>query len=119
MGAIVDLLPSPVDVERHKGAERKGQEDVRHSSDTEPTAGLAFKIMVDPFVGKLAYYRVYSGVIKAGMQIYNSTKKKKERISRILRMHSNSRTEIKEAYAGDIVALAGLKKPQPATPCVI
>lgn len=110
LDAIVDLLPSPVDVESIRGQNERGEEDVRHSSDTEPTAGLAFKIMVDPFVGKLAYYRVYSGVIKAGMQIYNSTKKKKERISRILRMHSNSRTEIKEAYAGDIVALVGLKE---------
>lgn len=106
---IVALLPSPLDIEAVKGMDERGNEIERHASFSEPLAGLAFKIMVDPFVGKLAFYRIYSGILKAGMQVYNSTKQKKERISRILRMHSNNRTEIDEASAGDIVALVGLK----------
>lgn len=109
LDAVVDLLPSPMDVESIKGINEKGKEEVRHSDDNVPLAGLAFKIVVDPFVGKLAYYRIYSGSIKSGMQVYNSTKQKKERISRIIRMHSNNRMELEEAFAGDIVALIGLK----------
>ena len=111
LDAVVDLLPSPLDVESIKGVNEKGKEEARHSSDDEPLSGLAFKVAVDPFVGKLVYFRVYSGSIKTGMQVYNSTRKQhKERISRILRMHSNHRMEIEEAYAGDIVALIGLKE---------
>ena len=110
LDAVVDLLPSPLDVESIKGVNEKGKEEARHSSDDEPLSGLAFKVAVDPFVGKLVYFRVYSGSIKTGMQVYNSTKQHKERISRILRMHSNHRMEIEEAYAGDIVALIGLKE---------
>ncbi len=106
---IVDLLPSPVDVPPVKGI-WKGKEVVRHSSDSEPLSALAFKIMADPFVGKLVFTRIYSGVLKTGTTITNSTKDKKERIGRILRMHANNRTEIEEAYAGDIIALVGMKE---------
>jgi elongation factor G len=106
---IVALLPSPLEIESIKGIDERGKETERHASFSEPLAGLAFKIMVDPFVGKLAFYRIYSGILRTGMQVYNSTKQRKERISRILRMHSNNRTEIDEASAGDIVALVGLK----------
>ena len=88
---------------------KTGEEVVRHSSDSEPFAGLAFKIMTDPFVGKLTFFRVYSGTISAGSYVYNSNKDKKERVGRLIRMHSNNRTEIEEAYAGDIVAIVGLK----------
>lgn len=109
LDSIVDLLPSPLDVEDIKGS-YNGKEIIRHSSDSEPMAGLAFKIMVDPFVGKLAFFRVYSGVVKVGTQVYNSTKEKKDRIGRILRMHANSRQDIEEAHAGDIVAIVGLKE---------
>lgn len=109
LDSIVDLLPSPVDVEDIKGS-YNGKDIIRHSSDSEPMAGLAFKIMVDPFVGKLAFFRVYSGVVKVGAQVYNSTKEKKDRVGRILRMHANSRQDIEEAHAGDIVAIVGLKE---------
>ena len=108
LDAVVDLLPSPVDVPHVQG-EWNGEHAERISGDDQPLAGLAFKIMVDPFVGKLAFYRVYSGVIRTGMTVLNSVKGKRERIGRILRMHANSRKEIEEAYAGDIVALVGLK----------
>lgn len=111
LDAIVDFLPSPLDVESIKGTSIDGKkEEVRPNSDKAPLAGLAFKIMADPFVGKLAFYRIYSGVLKTGSYVFNSTKDKKERIGRILRMHANSRSEIQEAYAGDIVALVGLKE---------
>ncbi len=110
LDAVIDLLPSPIEVEAIKGKNQKGVEESRKSSDDEPLAGLAFKIVADSFVGKLAYYRIYSGCLKSGMQVYNSTKQKKERVSRIIRMHSNNRTELQEAYAGDIVALIGLKE---------
>ena len=109
LDSIVDLLPSPLDVPAVKGT-YDGKELERHSSDAEPFSGLAFKIMADPFVGKLAFFRVYSGVLRSGATVFNSTKGKRERIGRILRMHANSRTEIEEAYAGDIVALVGLKE---------
>ena len=108
LDAIVDYLPSPVDV-AHVEGEWKEKKEVRESKDNAPLAGLAFKIMVDPFVGKLAFYRIYSGVIKTGTMVFNAIKGKKERIGRILRMHANSREELEEAYAGDIVALVGLK----------
>lgn len=109
LDAIVDLLPAPTDVPAIK-AEYHGREEIRHPADNEALSGLVFKIMVDPFVGKLAFYRVYSGVIRTGMTVYNSVKEKRERIGRILRMHANSRKEIDEACAGDIVALVGLKE---------
>ena len=108
LDAVVDLLPSPLDVPHVEG-EWEGKHVERISGDDQPLAGLAFKIMVDPFVGKLAFYRVYSGVIRTGMTVFNSVKGKRERIGRILRMHANSRKEIEEAYAGDIIALVGLK----------
>ena len=109
LDAIVDLLPAPTDVPAIKG-EYRGKEELRYPADSEPLAGLVFKIMVDPFVGKLAFFRIYSGVIKTGMAVLNSVKDKKERIGRILRMHANSRKDIEEAGAGDIVALVGLKE---------
>lgn len=107
--SIVDFLPSPLDVPSITG-EYNGKEGViRHPSDSEPLSGLAFKIMADQYFGKLIFYRLYSGVIKTGTTIYNSTKDKKERVGRIVRMNANSRTDIDEAYAGDIVALVGMK----------
>ncbi len=110
LDAIVDYLPSPLDVPSVVGTKPRSDEEVtRESSDDEVFAGLAFKIMADPFVGKLAFFRVYSGVLKSGSYIYNSTKDRKERVGRLLRMHANSRQEIEEAHAGDIVAIVGLK----------
>lgn len=109
MDAIVDYLPSPLDVPSIKGTNPdNGAEEERHSSDDEPMAGLAFKIVADPF-GKLAFFRLYSGKLTSGSYVYNATKGKKERIGRIVRMHSNSRTEVDEVFAGDIVAIVGLK----------
>ena len=109
LDAVVDYLPSPLDVPQVTGTKPRSEETVeRQSSDTEPLAGLAFKIVADPY-GKLAFFRVYSGVLKSGSYVYNSTKDKKERIGRIVRMHANSRTDVEEAYAGDIVAIVGLK----------
>ena len=111
LDAVVDYLPSPLDLPPVEGSLPGSKEltEVRHSDDNEPLAGLAFKIAADPFVGKLAYYRVYSGVLQKGSYVYNSTKDKRERIGRLVRMHANSRTEIDEAHAGDIVAIVGLK----------
>lgn len=110
LDAIVDYAPSPLDVPAIKGMlPNTGEEVVRKSSDDEPFSALAFKIMSDPYVGKLAFFRVYSGVLKSGSYVYNSTKGKKERIGRILQMHANHREEITEVYAGDIAAAVGLK----------
>ena len=110
LDAIVDYMPAPTDIEAIKGTNTKtGEEEVRESSDDAPFAGLAFKIMSDPFVGKLTFFRVYSGKITAGSYVYNTNKDKKERVGRLIRMHSNNRTEIEEAYAGDIIAIVGLK----------
>ncbi|MBO5215511.1 MAG: elongation factor G [Clostridia bacterium] len=110
LDAIIDYMPSPVDVPAIKGTLMDGvTEEVRESSDSEPFAGLAFKIMADPFVGKLAFFRCYSGTLSSGSYVLNSTKDKKERIGRILMMHANSRSEIEEIYAGDICAFVGLK----------
>lgn len=109
MDAIVDFLPCPLDVPSIKGTDPdSGEEVLRHPDDSEPMAGLAFKIVADPF-GRLAFFRLYSGKLTAGSYVYNSTKGKKERVGRIVRMHSNSRTEVDEVYAGDIVAIVGLK----------
>ena len=105
-----DYLPSPVDVPPVKGTSKnKGEEIERAASDDEPFAALAFKVMVDPFVGRLVFFRVYSGCIKSGSYVYNATKGKRERIGRILRMHANHREEIDEIYAGDIAAAVGFK----------
>ncbi len=110
LDAVVDFLPSPLDVPAIKGVLPDSEEPVeRHSSDEEPLAALAFKIMNDPFVGSLTFARIYSGVLESGSYVQNTVKGKRERIGRMLLMHANNREEIKEAYAGDIVALVGLK----------
>lgn len=109
LDAVIDYMPSPLDIPAIKGVLLDGEEAERHSSDEEPFAALAFKIMADPFVGKLAFFRVYSGVLKSGSYVINSTKNKKERIGRILQMHANTREEISEVYAGDIASAVGLK----------
>ncbi|MGE0750387.1 MAG: elongation factor G [Variibacter sp.] len=110
LDAVVDYLPSPVDVPAIKGVDEKGNEVVRKADDNEPMALLAFKIMDDPFVGTITFCRIYSGVLQSGTGVVNSTRERKERIGRMLLMHANNREDIKEAYAGDIVALAGLKE---------
>jgi elongation factor G len=110
LDAVVDYLPSPLDVPAIKGTDDKGNEVLRHADDKEPMALLAFKIMDDPFVGTITFCRIYSGVLQSGTGVINSTREKKERIGRMLLMHANNREDIKEAYAGDIVALAGLKE---------
>jgi elongation factor G len=110
LDAVVDYLPSPVDIPPTKGIDFKTEEEVeRRASDDEPLSVLAFKIMDDPFVGSLTFCRIYSGKLETGMGLLNSTRDKRERVGRMLLMHSNNREDIKEAYAGDIVALAGLK----------
>ncbi|MEG2413535.1 MAG: elongation factor G [Clostridia bacterium] len=111
LDAIVDYLPSPIDVPSIEGTVVGDKETklVRHSSDSEPFSGLAFKIAVDPFIGKLAFFRVYSGSIKAGSYVLNSTKGQRERVGRLVRMHSNTKVDIDEAFAGDIIAIVGLK----------
>ncbi len=109
LDAIVDYLPSPVDVDHVVGINKKGEEEVRETSDDAPFAGLAFKIVTDPFVGKIAFFRVYSGHLTSGSYVYNSTKGKRERVGRLLLMHANHREEIPEIYAGDICAIVGLK----------
>ena len=111
LDAIVDYLPSPLDIPPVKGTSKDGETEMeRKASDDEPFSALAFKIMVDPYVGKLAFFRVYSVVLKTGSYLYNSTKGKRERIARILRMHANHREEIEEVRAGDIAAAVGLKE---------
>jgi elongation factor G len=110
LDAVVDYLPSPLDVPPIKGIDSKGQEVVRRPDDREPLAALAFKIMDDPFVGTITFCRIYSGVLSSGTGVVNSTKERKERIGRMLLMHANNREDIKEAFAGDIVALASLKE---------
>ena len=109
--AIIDYLPSPIDVDHVVGTNPKtGKEEVRKTDDNEPFAGLAFKIVADPFVGKLAFFRVYSGTLSSGSYVYNSTKEKKERVGRLVLMHANHREEIEEIYSGDICAIVGLKE---------
>jgi len=110
LDAVVDYLPSPVDVPAVKGLDMKGNEVERKSSDDEPMSLLAFKIMDDPFVGTITFCRIYSGKLESGTGVINSTKDRKERVGRMLLMHANNREDIKEAFAGDIVALAGLKE---------
>ncbi len=109
LDAIVDYMPSPLDIPNIKGKTLDGKEEERITGDDQPFAGLAFKIMADPFVGKLAFFRCYSGTLDAGSYVLNSTKNKKERIGRILLMHANNRTEIEKVYSGDICAFVGLK----------
>mgnify|MGYP002795569183 FL=1 len=110
LDAVIDFLPSPVDVDHVKGINPKtGEEEERKTDDEEPFAGLAFKIATDPFVGRLAYFRAYSGVLESGSYVYNSTKGKRERVGRLVQMHANTRTEIPKVYSGDICAIVGLK----------
>ena len=110
LDAIVDYMPAPTDIPPIAGVNPdSGEEDHRPSSDSEPFSALAFKIMTDPYVGKLAFFRVYSGILEAGSYVFNSTKGKKERIGRILQMHANNRKEIEKVYSGDIAAAVGLK----------
>ena len=109
LDAVVDYLPSPLDVPSIKGTTLDGEPDVRHPSDDQPFSALAFKIATDPFVGKLSFFRVYSGTATAGSYVLNSSKDKKERFGRIVQMHSNARREIQEVYTGDIAAAVGLK----------
>ncbi|MGN0425728.1 MAG: elongation factor G [Acetatifactor sp.] len=109
LDAIVEFMPSPLDIPAIKGVDMEGNEIERHSSDDEPFAALAFKIMTDPFVGKLAYFRVYSGTMNSGSYVLNATKDKKERVGRILQMHANKRAELEKVYSGDIAAAVGFK----------
>jgi len=109
LDAVIDYLPAPTDIPSIKGVLPDGTEIERHADDNEPFAALAFKVMTDPFVGKLTYFRVYSGTLSSGSYVLNSTKNQRERIGRILQMHANHREEIKDVYAGDIAAAVGLK----------
>jgi len=109
LDAVIDYLPAPTDVEAIECTDKEGNDVLRHPSDSEPFTALAFKIMTDPFVGRLSFFRVYSGVLKSGSYVLNSTKDTKERIGRILQMHANQRKEITEVYAGEIAAAVGLK----------
>ena len=109
LDAIVDYMPSPLDIESIKGTDLDGKEIVRHPSDSEPFSALAFKVMTDPFVGRLTFFRVYSGHLSSGSYVLNATKNTKERIGRILQMHANHRQEISDVYTGDIAAAVGLK----------
>ena len=109
LDAIVEYMPSPLDIPPINGVDLEGNEVVRHSSDDEPFSALAFKIMTDPFVGKLAYFRVYSGTLNSGSYVLNATKDKKERVGRILQMHANKRMELEKVYSGDIAAAVGFK----------
>ena len=109
LDAIVEYMPAPTDIPAIKGVDLEGNEVERHSSDDEPFSALAFKIMTDPFVGKLAFFRVYSGVMNSGSYVLNATKDKKERVGRILQMHANKRAELEKVYSGDIAAAVGFK----------
>ena len=109
LDAVIDYLPAPTDIASIKGVDLDGNEIVRHPSDSEPFSALAFKVMTDPFVGKLTFFRVYSGHLSSGSYVLNSTKNVKERVGRILQMHANNRQEITDVYTGDIAAAVGLK----------
>ena len=109
LDAILEYMPAPTDIPPIKGVDLEGNEIVRHSSDEEPFSALAFKIMADPFVGKLAFFRVYSGTLNSGSYVLNATKDKKERVGRILQMHANKRQELDKVYSGDIAAAIGFK----------
>ena len=126
LDAVVDYMPAPTDIEAIECTDKNGNDVLRHPSDSEPFTALAFKIMTDPFVGRLSFFRVYSGVLKSGSYVLNSTKDSKERIGRILQMHANQRKEITEVYAGEIAAAVGLKNTTTAdtlcdekNPCVM
>ncbi len=109
LDSVIDFMPAPTDIPAIKGTDMEGNEVERHSSDEEPFSALAFKIMADPFVGKLAYFRVYSGTLNSGSYILNATKGKKERVGRIMQMHANKRQELDKVYSGDIAAAVGFK----------
>ncbi len=109
LDAVIEFMPSPLDIPSIKGVDMDGNEIERHSSDDEPFSALAFKIMTDPFVGKLAFFRVYSGTMNSGSYVLNATKGKKERVGRILQMHANKRQELEKVYSGDIAAAVGFK----------
>ncbi len=109
LDAVIEFMPSPLDIEAIKGVDMDGNDTVRNSSDEEPFSALVFKIMTDPFVGKLAYFRVYSGTVNSGSYVLNATKGKKERVGRILQMHANKREELDKVYSGDIAAAIGFK----------
>ncbi|MEL3962877.1 elongation factor G [Lysinibacillus endophyticus] len=109
LDAVIDYLPAPTDIPAIKGVNDSGEEVEKHASDDEPFAALAFKVMTDPYVGKLTFFRVYSGILESGSYVQNSTKGKRERVGRILQMHANSREEISKVFAGDIAAAVGLK----------
>src|SRR6185436_3712380 len=110
LDGVVDYLPSPVDLPPITGTTQDGSQEIqRRAEDNDAFSGLIFKIMSDPFVGQLAFFRVYSGVLKSGTYVFNSTKNSRERVGRLLKMHANKREEIKEVYAGDIAAAVGLK----------
>ena len=126
LNAVIDYLPAPTDIEAIECTDAKGNDVLRHPSDSEPFTALAFKIMTDPYVGRLSFFRVYSGVLKSGSYVLNSTKDSKERIGRILQMHANQRKEITEVFAGEIAAAVGLKNTTTAdtlcdekNPCVM
>ncbi len=120
LDAIVDYMPSPLDIPPIKGVNPKtDEEDERPADDNAPFSALAFKIMTDPYVGRLSFFRVYSGHLTTGSSVLNSTKNVKERIGRILQMHANHREDIEEVFSGDIEAAVGLKTPPPATPCAM
>ena len=109
LDAVIEYMPSPLDIPSIKGVDLEGNETERHSSDEEPFSALAFKIMADPFVGKLAFFRVYSGTMNSGSYVLNASKNKKERVGRILQMHANKRAELEKVYSGDIAAAVGFK----------
>jgi len=109
LDAVIDYMPAPTDIESIKGVDKNGNEIERHPSDSEPFSALAFKVMTDPFVGRLTFFRVYSGHLTSGSYVLNASKDKKERLGRILQMHANNRTEISEVYTGDIAAAVGFK----------
>ena len=109
LDAVIDYLPAPTDIESIKGTDKNGNDIVRHPSDSEPFSALAFKVMTDPYVGKLTFFRVYSGHLSSGSYVLNATKDQKERVGRILQMHANDRKEISDVYTGDIAAAVGLK----------
>ena len=119
LDAIIEFMPSPLDVPAIEGTDLDGNEIVRHSSDEEPFAALAFKIMADPFVGKLAFFRVYSGTMNSGSYVLNSSKGKKERVGRILQMHANKRQELDRVYSGDIAAAVGFKFTTTGDTCLL
>ena len=119
LDAVIEFMPSPIDIPPVRGTDEDEQEVFRKADDSEKFAALAFKLMTDPYVGQLTFVRVYSGVLKSGDSVFNPIRGKKERIGRILQMHANQREEIKEILAGDIAACVGLKDVTTGGPCAI